>query len=373
MPFLPGTYTHRLTFIGVTIALWALYRPMAFGQANEVADEREVGINYLMGLYASTRIVPSSTQAPVGVEVRYSRMHTSQQSWEQCHCLYRSGVFLNAYSFRNPVALGQSIGAGLFFEPLLIHRARWDIAFRALAGITYVSRSHDAVTNPGNRAFGTPINGLIGTGLYGRYAIGPHWKIVAGFDYKHISNAGVRLPNEGLNIPSATVGLTYYTGKTIPIPHYTPASKTSKRWMFRGLALASVKVLEATDQEPERGFPIWGLNLIGGYHLTQAHVLSGGVELLDDQYFKEQILRWTGHYQPYRQLTLLAGYEFWQGHFAFTAHMGWNVVRPYGYKPATYQKYGLLYRFTNGFTTGVAVKAYGENTKNFQALLGMTL
>ncbi|WP_293870433.1 acyloxyacyl hydrolase [Spirosoma sp.] len=371
MRFQQGTYMFRLAFIGVTVALCTL--SIALGQVNEATDEREVGLNLLAGLYVSSRIVPIATQAPVGFELRYNRMHTSQQAWEQCHCLYRSGAFLNAYSFRNPIALGQSVGAGLFFEPLLLHRVRWDVSVRALAGITYVSRSYDAVTNPGNRAFGTPVNGLIGTGLFSRYAISSHWKILAGFDYKHISNAGVRLPNEGLNIPSATVGLTYYTGKAVLSPRYSHVSESGKRWMVRGLAMASVKVLEATDKEPERGYPIFGLNFIGGYHLTQAHVISGGIELLDDRYFKEQILRWTGHYQPYRQVTVLGGYEFWQGHFAFTAHMGWNVVRPFGYKPATYQKYGLLYRFASGFTTGVAVKAYGENTKNFQALVGMTL
>ncbi|WP_461127043.1 acyloxyacyl hydrolase [Spirosoma aerophilum] len=343
-------------------------------QAVTQPEEREIGLITLSGLTKATHISPVSDQTPVGIELRYSRLSMRRDSWEQCQCFFRSGVFVNGYSFRNPVALGQSIGAGLFYEPILVHRARWGLSIRALAGLTYVSRSYDIVRNPGNKAFGTPINGLTGVGLYARYNLSDHWRLLAGFDFKHISNAGVRLPNQGLNIPALSFGLQHYTGSTkLPDTRTWRAPRVGKRWMFRVLGLGSAKVLEANDQAPEQAYPIFGLNLLAGYHLTRTHVLSGGVELLDDHYFKEQIKRWTGRYQPYRQGTLLAGYEFWQGHFSFTAHMGWNVMRPLWYHPATYQKYGLLYRFGNGFTGGVVVKAYGDNTKNFQAVMGMTL
>ena len=342
-------------------------------QTNELPEEREIGIIVLPGLSKPTYITPLSTHSPVGFEIRYSHLHMRRQSWEQCQCFFRSGFLANAYSFRNPVALGQSIGGGLFFEPIIVQRAHWELSIRALAGLTYVSRSYDAITNPGNVAFGTPINGLTGIGIYGRYTIVPNWRLLVGLDFKHMSNAGVRLPNQGLNIPALAIGIQHYTGSpTLPDPHDWRMPSLGKRWMFRVLAFGSAKVMEAVDKNPEQAYPIFGLNLIAGYHITRTHVLSGGIELLDDRYFKEQIHHWTGQYQPYRQGTLLAGYEFWQGHFSFTAHMGWNPIRPLWYKPATYQKYGLLYRFANGFTSGVSVKAYGDNTKNFQAVVGMT-
>jgi hypothetical protein len=331
-------------------------------------------VNTLIGFYKPDRITPPSTQAPVGIELRYGWLRTNRQSWEQCHCFYRSGVFVNAYSFRHPNVLGQSIGGGLFFEPVLVQRPRWGLSIRALAGITYVSRSYDPIANPGNDAFGSPLNGIIGGGLYARYSLAPRWRLMTGFDYKHISNAGVRLPNNGLNIPAVAVGLHYVVAPArLPDTRTWRTVEVSKRWMMRLLLLSSVKVLEATAVDAQQTYPIFGLNVLAGYHLTPSHVLSAGVELLDDRYFKEQIRRWTGHYSTYRQGTVLAGYEFWQGHFSFTAHMGWNLIRPLGYKPGTYQKYGLLYRFNNRFTTGVIVKTYGENTKNFQLAAGLTL
>lgn len=344
----------------------------AIGQIQK-PEEREIGVVALAGLTRASHITPASTQTPVGIELRYSVLHTRRESWEQCQCFFRSGVFVNAYSFRNPVVLGQSIGGGLFYEPVLVHKPRWGLSFRVLAGITYVSRSYGAITNPGNVAFGTPINGLIGAGLYGRFTLATGWRLLAGLDYKHISNAGIRLPNQGLNIPALSIGIQRHTmSGRLPNTRAWQPTQMDKRWMFRALVMGSAKVMEANDRNPEQAYPIFGLNLMAGYYLNGSDIISGGFEVIDDQYFKEQIHRWTGRYQPYRQGTLLAGYEFWQGRFSFTAHMGWNVVRPQWYKPATYQKYGLLYRFGNGFTTGFVVKAYGDNTKNFQAVAGMT-
>ena len=344
------------------------------GQTGEQEAEREFGVTPLIGLNKPDHIRPVSAQTPVGFEFRYSRLYTDQSSWEQCQCFYRSGFLLNAYTFRNPVALGKSVGAALFFEPILVQSARWGLSLRALAGITYVSRQYDPIYNPGSSAFGTALNGLIGASFITRYNITPTWRLLVGLDYKHISNAGIRLPNQGLNIPALSVGLVHHTGIVTRLPNLRqrPASTAYKRWMARALAFGSVKVMEATTANPQQGYPIFGFDLLAGYHLTRTHVLSGGLEWLDDRYFKEQIRRWTGRHESYQQGTLLAGYEFWQGHFVFTAHWGWNLIRPRSYQPDTYQKYGLLYRLTNGLTGGVAVKAYGENTKNIHLLLGMT-
>lgn len=72
---------------------------------------------------------------------------------------------------------------------------------------------------------------------------------------------------------------------------------------------------------------MFGVNLLAGYRFTKAHALSTGVELLNDGYMKEELRR-GGSSARYQQATWLAGYELWQGRVAFTAHFGWNVVRP---------------------------------------------
>ncbi|KAB7732641.1 acyloxyacyl hydrolase [Rudanella paleaurantiibacter] len=345
-------------------------------QVRLVPDEREFGLSTQIGLGSPARFVPNSEQAAVGVEASFNRLLVRQNNGVPCGPLARAGVLVQAYSFRNPVVLGHSLGAALFYEPQLLSWGRLAVSGRILAGVSYVSRQYDAETNPTNRAIGTAMNGLIGAGLLARYVVAPGWRVLVGLEGKHLSNAGVRLPNQGLNTPALTVGMTYFTGASgaqLAKRPKCPSGMLGKRWLTRMVMLGSTRVLPATTDRPERGYPIWGLNLVGGYAVWRSHYLSGGVEVLDDRSFREQLRRWHGGYQAHRQVTMLAGYECWMGPFGLTAHMGWNIVRPPTYNPTTYQKYSLLAKSRSGLTGGVAVKAYGDDTKNIQLVLGYSL
>ncbi|AEI51000.1 acyloxyacyl hydrolase [Runella slithyformis] len=346
-------------------------------QTEAASPPMEIGGMLQYGYVLPEKVTPASAHPPVGVELALSRLQTTQRAWQQCNCFFRAGGYLNYYSFRNPQALGHSVGAGAYMEPLLWYRPAFSLSVRLSLGISYVSKIYDPLLNP-NRNFGSHPNGMTGVGVYARRRLSGRWAGVLSLEYRHLSNAGVWQPNQGLNVPSVGVGLVYGPpAMKLPDPQaWGKAPMLSKRWFGRAVALASVRVMAARDAFPERSCPMFGVNLLGGYRLTKAHALSTGVELLNDGYMKEELRR-GGSAARYQQATWLAGYELWQGRMAFTAHFGWNVVRPGaafmgsgGYRPSTYQKYGLLYVLHNGLTMGIVVKAFGENTKGFQLAVG---
>ncbi|AQG78789.1 hypothetical protein AWR27_05285 [Spirosoma montaniterrae] len=336
-------------------------------------NERQFSIKTLIGVSAPNQVVPATGNLPLGVEINYSWTGLQRRAWEQCNCFARVGTYANYIGFGNPVALGRTAGAGLFFEPLIRYGHRTYFSVRASVGLTYVTRIYDPITNPTNRHVSLPVSSMIGLSVNGYYQLNSRFHLTVSGNYNHISNGGTRQPNQGLNLPSASLGLTYLT-RTSPQPDTQLWTRTplTRRWLARVLLLGSVRVLPQTATTPEMALPLFGLKLLAGYRLSSAHALSGGVEFVDDQYFREQVKQWRYVNQQYRQATLLAGYEFWHGRYLFTAHMGWNVVRPQPYKPATYQKYGLLYRLNNGLTFGFDVKAFGDDTKGFQLAGGMS-
>ncbi|GAB3760206.1 acyloxyacyl hydrolase [Spirosoma pomorum] len=317
---------------------------------------------------------PATTgKVPLGIELNYSWLKLSQRSWEQCNCVAKAGVYANYYTFKSPDVLGRTAGAGLFFEPLIRPDKRLSFGVRAQMGLTYLNRLYDPVTNPYNDRFSMPISSMIGVSGQSYYRLTDRLTLNVSAHYNHISNAGTRLPNQGVNLPSLSAGLTYIPKRANfdQIESFTPAPLT-KRAFLRALLVTSVRVLPKTTTEPEMALPLYGTKLVGGYRITRKHALSAGAEFIDDHYFKEQLNRWGAGALDNRQVTILAGYEFWQGRYTFTAHMGWNVVLPTGYKPTTYQKYGLLYQFPVGLTLGFDVKAYGDDTKGFQLMTGWT-
>lgn len=354
-----------------------LFKSPNQAQSELPTNPPEVAVTVHMGLVRPQKTIPASDRVPIGGELMMGRLRTSERAWQQCQCFFRSGVYLNYYNFRNP-GLGETFGMGLYFEPLLIYRPNFNLSVRATLGLSYVNRLYDPLKNP-NRNFGSHLNGMTGVGVYGRSRLSESLEVIGtlALDYRHISNAGVYQPNQGINLPSFVIGLAYNPSSVkLPDAGTWKAPALSKRWFGRALALWSMRVYPADDRNPETPRRMLGLNLLGGYRLTKAHAISTGLEVLDDGYLWEQMKR--ANYQgSTKQATWLIGYELWQGHVGFTAHFGYNFLRPgtkifgrTGYKPATYEKYGLLYKLNNGITLGVVVKAFGEDTKGFQLAVG---
>lgn len=362
------------------MVLFSVMGPLltAMAQSEETVNPLEVGATVHIGLVRPQQTIPMSDKIPLGGELMIGRLRTSEKSWQQCQCFYRSGVYLNYYNFRNPQALGHTAGAGLYFEPLVFYRPTFNLSVRASLGVSYVNRLYDPVTNP-NKNFGSHLNGMTGLGIYGRSRLSETLEVIGtlAVDYRHLSNAGVLQPNQGINIPSFVVGLAYNPSSVeLPDAGKWKAPALTKRWFGRTLALWSIRVYPADDRNPETPRRMLGVNVLGGYRLTKSHAISTGIELLDDGYMWEQMKR-ANYKGSTKQATWLLGYELWQGHVVFTAHFGYNFLRPGakvfgrgGYNPNTYQKYGLLYKFNNGITMGIVVKAYGEDTKGFQLAFG---
>lgn len=358
------------------LIFWTIVR-VSFGQtgSDTLKAQHHFGVAYQHGISKSNQVIPASRHNPVGVELAYSQVSLRQRAWENCQCFAQLGGYINYITFRNPVALGRTAGAGLFFEPLIRPNSKLYFSVRVLAGLTYLTRVYDPVTNPTNDHFSMPLSALIGLRFTTFYRLTRQWNLTLGGFYNHISNAGTRLPNQGINVPTVALGAQYSLQPAVfPDTRSWKPKPLSKRWMGRALLMGSIRVLPETDQKPEMALPVFGLNVLGGYRLTRTHAFSAGFELVDDQYFEEQVKTWTrNRVTEARQGTLLVGYEFWQGRFVFTAHHGWNLIRPQWYKPASYQRYNLLYQFRNGITMGMSVKAYGENTKGFSVLAGYSL
>ncbi|GAA4405703.1 hypothetical protein GCM10023187_24370 [Nibrella viscosa] len=351
------------------------YLPMAAVQAQPDSAARSEQISarlhygFIIPHSESVRAVSNTN--PAGVELTYSRMALSRRAWENCNCFARIGAYLNYTSFANPSILGETFGAGAYFEPLLSYRRRTTFSLRATAGLAYLTRVYDEQTNPQNMFFSMPLSGLLALSLNGYYQLAGQLQLVTSINYNHISNGGTRQPNKGMNFPTASVGLAYQPRPVaIPDTRQWRAAPLTNRWIARAMLFGTIKVLEATDRYPETPRTQWGTTLTTGYRVSRLHAFSGGVEYINDNAVREYIRREN---QPdnFRQLALLAGYELWPGRYTFSIHMAYNALRPGpNYADKIYQRYQLLYRAPAGLTAGIGLKADRQVADGFDVRLG---
>jgi hypothetical protein len=319
----------------------------------------------------SAELIPVSRSRPVGIELSYDRLARSRRAYESCQCLARVGGYINYLTFNNPVVLGQTVGAGAYFEPLLVRKPTTTISARSTFGVSYLTRVYDPVTNPINTFFSLPVSAWLGLGVQVGQQIGPHWGLNMAFNYNHISNGGTRQPNRGMNFPTVLVGLSYRP-RPAPLPDTRgwSAALVRFRWVGSVLIGGSVRVLPQTDLFAEKAALVYTLTALGGYRLNRFHGLSVGAEYTDDGFVRGQLQRENSPQNP-RQLGALIGYELRQGRYQFRAHIGINIVHPgEPFTQRIFQRYQLLYGWASGLTVGVSLKSQLAVAQGFDVRAG---
>lgn len=316
-----------------------------------------------------------SQARPLGVELTYSRTTYSRLAYERCNCFARAGAYVNYISFGNVAELGCTVGLGGYFEPLIRYRQPLYGSLRATAGLAYLTRVYNAETNPRNTFFGTPLSGLLALSASAHYRFTNRLHLSATISYNHISNAGVRQPNRGMNFPTVGLGATYVANPA-PFPNVNqwPRATLSKRFAGRLIGFGSVRTLPRSGSFPEQAAWLWGLTATAGYRISRFHAFTGGLETVNDGYVRQQRRRANETTDDHRQLNLLGGYELWLGRYAFATHLGWNVRQPTVLTGGrVFQRYQLLYTLRNRYLLGIGLKARLNVAEGFELRMGVQL
>lgn len=183
------------------------------------ADERfgKIGRYSIEAQYHFGRILkhnkkfsPAPTEFTHGMEWSFYKQTLGEHAWQRkLHYpeLGASFLFLrhgdNAF-FGNAYLL---MGVAKFW----IVRSRFvDFYVRAGSGIALVPRHFDLQDNPTNTAIGSTLNSSAQVKLGLDLKPHPQVQINAGVAFTHYSNSAVQMPNLGVNMPSAFVGLRYF-------------------------------------------------------------------------------------------------------------------------------------------------------------------
>ena len=143
------------------------------------------------------------------------------------------GAGLALYSFGNRGELGTPFVAYLFqgarivrLAPFLSFDYEWNF------GLSWGWRPYDSHANPYNTAVGSRVNAYINTNFHLNWRLSSRWRLQTGIDLAHFSNGNTRLPNGGVNVLGARLGLvgslasspsaSSADGAPLPLPSFRP-------------------------------------------------------------------------------------------------------------------------------------------------------
>jgi hypothetical protein len=305
-------------------------------------------------------------------QLELSVVKNTQRTWNYCNCYSKNGASLSYVDFGNPTNLGHSINLATYVEPYLSFSRKLQFSFRAGAGLAYLNRTFNALTNPDNTFYSRRLSFLMLVNLNAYYAITPALRASATVQFSHISNGGARDPNWGINYPTVGIGLEYM------LQPETLRPREHQRFTNR-----SIKVITHLfgGQRPLQGHGTWpdkraiiaGINTGVVKPLGRINAIGLGAELYYDGTSRLREARDNKDYKPLVGALSIQHYFFF-GRLLFGQQLAYQVtaLNP-DVSKRIYQRYFLEYRISRNWYGGVSLKAYGNISENLAITTALVL
>jgi hypothetical protein len=332
-----------------------------------------IGINIHSGFIIphSESIKEISYSKPRIVQVDYSFLHRKEKSWQYCQCFSKVGMSYYFVDFDNPKIIGFANGLIFFVEPFFNQFKKFHFSYRLAGGPVYLNQPYHSITNPLNHFYSTYWNYLIIAQLNINYHFNSQWAIKLSGNYNHISNSGVKRPNKGINFPTVSFGIQYFTQPLI-VPQYfrsTENWKTQSLWHYN---LAVFGTGKTKTMSQDKKYPVYGLYIDVGRKVSRINLFSTGIEVEANLAHKALIEDKDMDVSHYRLSTVI-GHNLLIGRFTFSQFVGFYVFDPYKSMDRLYQRYALTYQINRLFFAGINLKAHRHVADFMDVRLGVRL
>ncbi len=305
---------------------------------------------------------------PTGFEAYFHWASTGKHIWQHRYNLPDLGVSLT-YFDTDMVETGRILYLMTYMELFLKKSRFYDVYFRLGTGLTFSNTLYSPETNNLNVMLSSPVSYNMQGRLGLRIPVHPRWYLNTGITLSHASNGAVILPNSGINIVTANVGLGYRFSKTRLQPRpENPELDTS---------LGYSVLVSGTVRDPllsqGRVYPFFTLRLQLDKTIGQVSRLTGGFDFFFNQARKVQIERNpdVSNSTDHKRIAIVIGHELLVSKMSLVTQAGRYIYQPFrNIDPNWYQRYGLKYYFPYEIFGTMMLKAHGGRADNFALGIG---
>lgn len=295
---------------------------------------------------------------PWGIQTDVCWHYISQKAWDFCNCYPKIGISLYYWNYNNSLELGNGIVTIGYIEPFFGFHRKFSYSLRTGAGLAYLDKPYDSLSNPNNMAYSTNISFPLF--IYNTFSYKLKKNIVLNISasYNHISNTGIKQPNKGLNYPTICLGMDYYFD---PPPSFEKKGKTNWKELSplkNSYCFSFLSAIKQVGHVDYTKYLIWGLSVKFSRKIARLSAINAGIEWLDHGAVKE-ILRQKNIYDiSHCKGGILAGHEFILGKFIFSQQFGIYWYDPSKLDDPVYQRYGLYYKISKNIFTEINLLAH---------------
>jgi hypothetical protein len=272
--------------------------------------------------------------------------------------LYRfpeTGISLQYWIMDPHKRLGNQLGLVFYLHKHLIRKGKFSMLYRISIGPGYVEKRFNLYTNNENNLISSRMNFVLNGRFLIKYRISPEISFQAGLGIVHFSNGGLKMPNQGINIPSVHIGTAYHFRETVQKVYPRPAK------LKRHLLLQADFAGGSKNDYPigSGRYPVSTLELRTVQVLNYKSSLTFGPDLFYDGSLRihKDSLHLEGR-KDYLKAGIAFGHDLNFGRFAMVTQIGYMYFDPAKLLSPVYQRYGLRFYLTENLSAMVAMKAH---------------
>lgn len=298
-----------------------------------------------------------------GVELSGSIQTNGYKQWHHDFLFPRITFSAFYSSMGNLEILGNAYGTfGALYLPFF-RKNNWTFGSNLGAGIAYVTKRYDVVSNPKNNAIGSAINCYASIGLAAEKSFKNH-AIGVEVNMSHLSNGAFQLPNLGTNHPTLKLSYFYYFN---PLEYSEEATLQREgqdigTWRFFTQLIGSVKEIYPTGG---RKYGVVGLSNFTNYKVKNKFIAEGGIDVI----YNSSIIPYNGGgHKGYKniQAGVYLAYVLPVHRLHMMVGMGRYLYKPLLPEGMWYHKFGARFQITERLWANVTIRSQWAKAEFFE-------
>ena len=327
--------------------------------------------NYGFIIVHTQAIEKAAESNPHGVQVDLSWHFNSEKAYSYCNCLPRLGLSAYYWDYKNDEILGEAIAIMAYAEPFFNITRRVNFSIRPGIGLAYLNNPYDSINNPYNLAYSTRMGYSLLLNIATYVRLTERVLLNLSFNYNHISNGGVKIPNKGLNYPTLSLGLDY-SFKALKFNQFNKkiGGDDLRRNRIIVAGFLGFKGLLLDD----RTYNVFGLYSKYLFQVGRNSYLAEGLEFNIDQ-TKVKISEMYHDVEKNDRyiVALSSGYEHSLGKFSLTFDLGVYLRNPDQGKDIVFQRYGAKMHVYKGGFIGINLRTHRHHAEFFDIRVGVRI
>ena len=346
-------------FIFLVFSLSCLFQAdFSFGGDNCFKNKSLIG-NYHYGyIWAHRpRVEHLTTGHTQGIELSLQTQTDGSKWWQRVHGYPQTGISLMYFDLANHEIVGNAAAMIGYINFPLFRKDGFQCYFQTGAGLGYLTKKFDPVTDHKNMGIGSHLNAAIRVGLQTRYKVSKNIFLHLNYGITHFSNTAYRLPNLGINNLSLSGGVSYVLSEPekFLVPEIPQVDKS--------LIVEFVYGTGVKENFPPDGKQYFAHTLYAQFLKPLSHKSKLAIGI--DGFYDLSLFRfiYDAESESDKHLKTIragihGGYEMQVNHFTILFHMGYYLIDHTKIDTRFYHRYGLKYDLGKHLFINLSLKTH---------------